>query len=245
MSRDMRLDSRGSQTEDDDLGQIPADHGIYARYQDALNKVLKKGNTMDERFREEMEIKLFHLAVSGDLDRMRQLVENGISVNAVDYNGRSPLHLAADRGFTEVVEYLLSNSATPDLKDNRGDSAVTLASKANHADTVLVLQRAGAGDPQQAAAAIPAHAPKPTRCMQASFAVMEAFPHSIAAAMLDGRRIAPITKDNVSLLFSDIVGFTALSGAMPADRVSAMLNRLFKKFDRLAHLHGVQKIDVV
>ena len=43
---------------------------------------------------------------------------------------------------------------------------------------------------------------------QANFAVMEAFPHRIAAALLSGRQIETISKPSVSLLFSDIVGFT-------------------------------------
>ena len=137
MSKDMRLDSLSTQTEDDHLWQNLADQGVYARCQDALTKILREGNAMEEKFREEMEIKLFHLAVAGDLTRMWQFLLM-----------RSPLHLAADRGFTEAVKYLLSNSATPDLKDNRagGDSGVTLTSKPNHEDTVLVLQSAGAGD---------------------------------------------------------------------------------------------------
>ena len=68
---------------------------------------------------------------------------------------------------------------------------------------------------------------------------MEAFPHSIAAAMLDGHKIKPINKSNISLLFSHIVGFIAMSSTISAAKVSTMLNRLFKRFDKLAYLHGI------
>ena len=81
--------------------------------------------------------------------------------------------------------------------------------------------------------------------MKASFTVLQAFPGPIAAAMLDGRKVEPFSKDMVSILYSDICGFTTISSTMSAESVSQMLNRLFRKFDQLAYLHGVQKVDVV
>ena len=45
----------------------------------------------------------------------------------------------------------------------------------------------------------------------AYFAIMEAFPLPIARALLEGRRPENVSKQNVSLLFSDIVGFTSMS----------------------------------
>jgi class 3 adenylate cyclase len=74
---------------------------------------------------------------------------------------------------------------------------------------------------------------------------MEAFPRTIAVAMLEGRCIDPVSKQEVSLFFSDIVGFTSISSEMDAGKVTSLLNRLFRKFDDLAYHHGVQKIDVV
>ena len=74
---------------------------------------------------------------------------------------------------------------------------------------------------------------------------MEAFPQSIAAALLGGIGLEPIHRSTMSLLYSDICGFTKLSSSMDPGQVSRMLNRLFAKFDRLAHLHGVQKVDII
>ena len=84
-----------------------------------------------------------------------------------------------------------------------------------------------------------------TPSMSASFTVMEAFPRPIAAALLSGRKIEPFSKPNVSILVSDICGFTTMSSTMTAETVSSLLTQLFRKFDRLAHLHGVQKVDVI
>ena len=87
-----------------------------------------------------------------------------------------------------------------------------------------------------------ARTPKTRR---ASTALREAFPRSIAEAIMEGRRPEPIVKECVSVFFSDIVGFTSMSSAMPPAQVSDLLNRLFAKFDALAQLHGVQKVDVI
>ena len=53
------------------------------------------------------------------------------------------------------------------------------------------------------------------------------------------------SKDEVSVLFADVVGFTAMSAAMDASRVADMLRRLFVCLDDLALAHGVQPVDVI
>eukprot|EP01028_Stygiella_incarcerata_P005469 TRINITY_DN230_c0_g1_i1.p1 TRINITY_DN230_c0_g1~~TRINITY_DN230_c0_g1_i1.p1 ORF type:complete len:1607 (+),score=437.03 TRINITY_DN230_c0_g1_i1:106-4821(+) len=55
---------------------------------------------------------------------------------------------------------------------------------------------------------------------------------------------APIaeTHDNVSVLFSDICGFTATSSKMSPTEVVAMLDDLFTKWDDLAEKYGITKI---
>ena len=52
-------------------------------------------------------------------------------------------------------------------------------------------------------------------------------------------------KDEVSVLFADVVGFTAMSAAMDASRVADMLRRLFVCLDDLALAYGVQPVDVI
>ena len=88
----------------------------------------------------------------------------------------------------------------------------------------------------------PLRTPKTRR---ASSALREAFPRAIAEAIMEGRRPEPIVRDCASVFFSDIVGFTTLSSTLDAARVSGLLTRLFAKFDALAQLHGVQKVDVI
>ena len=47
------------------------------------------------------------------------------------------------------------------------------------------------------------------------------------------------------ILFTDICGFTKLSGKMPAEKVSALLDRFFAKIDALCKLNGVFKVETI
>ena len=51
--------------------------------------------------------------------------------------------------------------------------------------------------------------------------------------------------DAVSVLFVDIVGFTARSATMAAEEVVALLDQVFSAFDRLADAAGVEKIKTI
>jgi adenylate cyclase len=48
-----------------------------------------------------------------------------------------------------------------------------------------------------------------------------------------------------TILFCDLVGFTALSQDLPADRVIDFLSRIFFTFDKLADEEGVEKIKTI
>lgn len=45
------------------------------------------------------------------------LLENGADVNCQNINGETALHIAAGRGTTLCVEFLLRNNASPNLTD--------------------------------------------------------------------------------------------------------------------------------
>jgi len=59
-----------------------------------------------------------------------------------------------------------------------------------------------------------------------------------------GARIADAVS-NASVLFSDLVGFTSLSQELGVARTVEILDRLVTEFDRLAALHGVEKIKTI
>jgi len=60
-----------------------------------------------------------------------------------------------------------------------------------------------------------------------------------------GEAIKPQTHDHVTVIFSDIVGFTSISSALTAEQVGDLISRLFTKFDNLCKINGVKKLDVI
>ncbi len=69
-------------------------------------------------------------------------------------------------------------------------------------------------------------------------------PASIADRLVKGEKVADYFQA-VSILFADIVGFTPLASRMPANEVLTFLNYVFGEFDRLAALHGCEKIKTI
>mmetsp|Transcript_9947 Transcript_9947/g.12926 ORF Transcript_9947/g.12926 Transcript_9947/m.12926 type:complete len:653 (+) Transcript_9947:333-2291(+) len=67
---------------------------------------------------------------------------NATDVDAVDNFGQTPLHLAAIRGMSEVVQYLLydANSNAVFLKDKEGKTPLDLAIKKNRKSVQLVIE---------------------------------------------------------------------------------------------------------
>ncbi|MBK8658484.1 MAG: tetratricopeptide repeat protein [Bacteroidetes bacterium] len=67
-------------------------------------------------------------------------------------------------------------------------------------------------------------------------------PAKIAGRILEGEKQIADHCDNVSVFFSDIVGFTKLSAQVSPAQLVEMLNQLFTEFDRVARKYGLEKI---
>jgi class 3 adenylate cyclase len=75
--------------------------------------------------------------------------------------------------------------------------------------------------------------------------LFQLFPQHVAEALRDGRKVAPESFDCVTVFFSDIVGFTDISSHFTPEKVSNLLDRFFTKFDDLAKLHKVFKVETI
>ena len=63
---------------------------------------------------------LINAASKGDMAEISRLIAFGADLDCSDYDGRTPLHLAAAEGREEVVAYLLARGVNPQPKDRWG-----------------------------------------------------------------------------------------------------------------------------
>ena len=70
-------------------------------------------------------------------------------------------------------------------------------------------------------------------------------PISIANRLIDGEKTIAESFPNVSIFFSDIVGFTTLSSIIDPSELVSGLNTIFTAFDRIGTKYGLEKIKTI
>lgn len=75
--------------------------------------------------------------------------------------------------------------------------------------------------------------------------LLNILPAPIAARLMTEADIIADSFDEVTVLFADIVGFTALSSRLSNRELVSMLNRIFSDFDELADKFGLEKIKTI
>ena len=90
---------------------------------------------------------LIWAASTGDLTEIRRLIAQGVPLNAADYDRRTPLHLAAAEGRSDVAAYLLRHGADADYRDRWGTTALDEARSNEHPDIVEVIEAARSKGP--------------------------------------------------------------------------------------------------
>ncbi len=84
-------------------------------------------------------------AKSGDIVKVRQLLTQGIPVNARDKDQCTPLHWATAAGRTEVAKLLMRSGADVNARDSFQWTPAVTAEKNNHPDLASLIREQGAG----------------------------------------------------------------------------------------------------
>ncbi|XP_048634337.1 integrin-linked protein kinase 1 isoform X2 [Brassica napus] len=93
-------------------------------------------------------MQLLFVACGGDVEGVRDLLDEGIDVNSIDLDGRTALHIAACEGHVEVVKLLLTRKANIDARDRWGSTAAADAKYYGNMDVYNILKARGAKVPK-------------------------------------------------------------------------------------------------
>ncbi|XP_027856564.1 60 kDa lysophospholipase isoform X2 [Xiphophorus couchianus] len=80
----------------------------------------------------------------GDTEALVALKEMGSDLRLGDFDGRTPLHVAACEGHLRLVQYLLNQGASVHAKDRYGDTPLCNAVRFRHKEVVRLLKKTGA-----------------------------------------------------------------------------------------------------
>ena len=75
--------------------------------------------------------------------------------------------------------------------------------------------------------------------------LQDILPPKVIKALAEGRKVEPEPYDPVTIFFSDIVGFTTISQTLPPEKVMAMLDDMYSRFDALVRRHGLFKVETI
>nr|QCT84044.1 potassium channel SKOR [Thinopyrum elongatum] len=83
-------------------------------------------------------------AYDGDLFRLKGLISAGADPSKPDYDGRTALHVAALRGYEDIIRFLIQRGANVNSIDKFGNSPLLQAVKSGHDRIISVLVARGA-----------------------------------------------------------------------------------------------------
>ncbi|KAM0952806.1 putative cyclic nucleotide-binding domain, potassium channel, voltage-dependent, EAG/ELK/ERG [Dioscorea sansibarensis] len=97
-----------------------------------------------EKQEAEIALRVNSAAFHGDLNHLKVLIKAGADPKKTDYDGRSPLHLAASRGNEDVTSFLIQEGVDVNLTDKFGCTPLSEAIKNGHDGVASLLFREGA-----------------------------------------------------------------------------------------------------
>lgn len=92
----------------------------------------------------ELALRVNSAAYHGDLNHLKGLLRAGADPKKTDYDGRSPLHLAASKGYEDITFFLIHEGAEINASDKFGNTPLLEAIKYGHDQVASLLFENGA-----------------------------------------------------------------------------------------------------
>ncbi|KAJ6764948.1 POTASSIUM CHANNEL SKOR-LIKE [Salix koriyanagi] len=110
-----------------------------------LNNLLEVNVTLSiEKSESELAMRLNCAAFNGDYYRLKRLIGAGADPNKADYDRRSPLHIAASKGYEDISLLLIEQGVDVNISDKFGNTPLLEAIKGGHDEVASILVQAGA-----------------------------------------------------------------------------------------------------
>ncbi|KAJ7975285.1 putative Potassium channel SKOR [Quillaja saponaria] len=109
------------------------------------NKLLESDVTLNiAKYETELASRVNCAVYEGDLYQLKRLIGAGADPNKTDYDGRSPLHVSASRGYVDITLFLVERGVAINISDKYGKTPLFEAIKNGNEEVASLLAKAGA-----------------------------------------------------------------------------------------------------
>ena len=130
---EMEYEEIGLETEGDETA---LDFAAALGYTDLMNTLMQNTQYSNQA--------LEYACIQGNVDTLKELIQKGADVNAVDEDSTNMLTVAVYEGNLEIVKVLIEHGADVNKTDDEGNSALHAVAQHAHLDIVNVLIRSNA-----------------------------------------------------------------------------------------------------
>lgn len=126
-------------------GWTPLHLAAFFGHKELAEALLKEGAQVDSRSTNTMQNTPLHAATAGrQVELMKLLLEQGANPDATQEGGWTALHAAAQNGDRAMIEVLLANSASINVRAANNQSPLDLALLKGHHEVAVLLEQLGA-----------------------------------------------------------------------------------------------------
>ncbi|XP_038725623.1 potassium channel SKOR-like isoform X2 [Tripterygium wilfordii] len=126
-------------------GRIILDNLVEGKDSVLRNEILESDvNLYVAKHESEQAMRLNCAIYHGDLYQLKRLIDAGADPNKGDYDGRSPLHIAALKGYEDIALFLIEQRVEINVSDKFGNTPLLEAIKNEHDEVASLLVKAGA-----------------------------------------------------------------------------------------------------